>query len=136
MFNKFFDCLNVRCQEECVKRRKPDVRPFRSVTDPRIAVSYVYHIYFIKLLNYYSGSNMIFLATLTSGKPKCNKEIAPQVKKIVCVSPKKRWKVSVSQVITILVYASYLCLQEYIDVLSYVYYSTDTCKITADSIIL
>ena len=44
VFNKFFDCLNVRCQEECVKRRKPDVRPFRNVTNPRILVGYAYLI--------------------------------------------------------------------------------------------
>ena len=39
IFNKFFDCLNVRCQEESMRRRKPDMRPFRDVNDPRLHVS-------------------------------------------------------------------------------------------------
>ena len=25
IFNKFFDCLNVRCQAECVRRRKANI---------------------------------------------------------------------------------------------------------------
>ena len=68
--------------------------------------------YFTNSLNnnyYYSGSRRIVLATLTSGN---SKKIVPQLKKIECVSPKKRWKVSVSQVITFLVYATYLLLMK------------------------
>ena len=30
MFNKFFDCMNVRHLKECVYKRKPDVRPYNS----------------------------------------------------------------------------------------------------------
>ena len=39
-FNKFFDCMNVRCLKECIYKRKPDVRPYNSVTDSRITVRY------------------------------------------------------------------------------------------------
>ena len=36
MFDKFLDCLNVRC---CVQHRKPDLRPYRSPDDGRLKVS-------------------------------------------------------------------------------------------------
>ena len=38
-FNKFFDCMNVRCLKECILKRKPDVRPYNSTSDNRIEVS-------------------------------------------------------------------------------------------------
>ena len=38
-FDKFFDCLNVRCLSASVRRRKPDLRPYRSPDDPRLKVS-------------------------------------------------------------------------------------------------
>ena len=52
IFNEFFDCLNVRCQEECVRRRKPDMRPFREETDPRlhICMAYSYLIFTILII--------------------------------------------------------------------------------------
>ncbi len=37
-FNKFFDCMNVRCLDECILKCKPDVRPYNSTTDNRIKV--------------------------------------------------------------------------------------------------
>lgn len=40
MFDKFFDCLNVRSFTECTEKRKPDVRPYRSKDDPRFDVSF------------------------------------------------------------------------------------------------
>ena len=42
MFNKFFDCLNVRSLEEHVHKRNPDIRPYRSPTDPQLQVSHVH----------------------------------------------------------------------------------------------
>lgn len=40
IFNKFFDCLNVRSLDECVLKRKPDMRPCRNKTDSRLEVKY------------------------------------------------------------------------------------------------
>lgn len=37
-FNKFFDCMNVRCLKECIHKRKPDVRPYNSTSDNRLEV--------------------------------------------------------------------------------------------------
>ena len=37
-FDKFFDCLNVRCISESINSRKPDLRPYRSPDDPRLKV--------------------------------------------------------------------------------------------------
>ena len=39
-FNKLFDHLNVRSLQECVLKRKPDMRPFRSPDDPRLDVCF------------------------------------------------------------------------------------------------
>lgn len=39
IFDKFFDCMNVRSFTECFEKRKPDRRPYRSVDDPRFDVS-------------------------------------------------------------------------------------------------
>ena len=33
MFDRFFDCLNVRSLDECVKKRKPDRRPYKYKND-------------------------------------------------------------------------------------------------------
>jgi hypothetical protein len=38
MFDRFFDCLNVRCMDECVKKRKPDRRPYKYKDDSRLKV--------------------------------------------------------------------------------------------------
>ena len=38
VFDRFFDCFNVRCISECVKKRKPDLRPYRDPCDSRLAV--------------------------------------------------------------------------------------------------
>lgn len=37
-FDKFFDCLNVRCISESVHSRKPDLRPSQSPYDSRLKV--------------------------------------------------------------------------------------------------
>lgn len=39
MFDKFFDCLNVRCISASVQHRKSDLRPYRSPDDERLKVS-------------------------------------------------------------------------------------------------
>lgn len=41
MFDRFFDCLNVRCTSEGRQKRKPDLRPYRDPNDSRITVSIV-----------------------------------------------------------------------------------------------
>jgi len=38
MFDKFFDCLNVRDLHQWVKKLKPDLKPYRKVTDARFEV--------------------------------------------------------------------------------------------------
>ena len=38
-FDRFFDCMNVRCTSEGVYKRKPDLRPYRDPSDPRLSVS-------------------------------------------------------------------------------------------------
>ena len=38
MFDKFFDCLNVRSKDECVKKQKPDRRPYKYKDDNRLEV--------------------------------------------------------------------------------------------------
>ena len=38
VFNKFFDCLNVRSTKEYVMKRKPDVMPYQDKDDPRLQV--------------------------------------------------------------------------------------------------
>ena len=37
-FDKFFDCLNVRDLHQWVKKLKPDLKPYRKVTDARFEV--------------------------------------------------------------------------------------------------
>lgn len=38
IFDKFFDCLNVRSLDECVLKRKPDKRPYKYEDDSRLKV--------------------------------------------------------------------------------------------------
>lgn len=38
-FDTFFDCLNVRCPDEYIKRRKPNLKPYRSPDDTRLKVN-------------------------------------------------------------------------------------------------
>ena len=44
IFNKFFDCLNVRCTEEYIQKRNPNIRPYTDKNDKRLQVC-VGHIY-------------------------------------------------------------------------------------------
>lgn len=39
MFDRFFDCMNVRSKGEGRNKRKPDLEPYQSVDDPRFHVS-------------------------------------------------------------------------------------------------
>ena len=39
MFDKWFDCLNVRSLHLLIHKRKPDLKPYTSVDDPRFHVS-------------------------------------------------------------------------------------------------
>ena len=45
LMDRFFDCLNGRSTEEAERKRKPDLRPYRSVVDERfqVSLSYVLH---------------------------------------------------------------------------------------------
>ena len=38
LFDKFFDCLNVRNLDEWAKKRKPDLKPYSSPDDNRLQV--------------------------------------------------------------------------------------------------
>ena len=38
MLDRFFDCLNLRSMDECVKKRKPDRRPYKYKDDSRLVV--------------------------------------------------------------------------------------------------
>ena len=40
MFDKFFDCFNVRCVSESVQKRKPHLWPYRDPCDSRLSVSF------------------------------------------------------------------------------------------------
>ena len=44
MFDHFFDCLNVRCLSEWKVKRKPDLKPYTSVDDPRLEVRIIYNV--------------------------------------------------------------------------------------------
>ena len=37
-FDRFFDMMNVRSLDESVLKRKPDLRPYRSISDSRFKV--------------------------------------------------------------------------------------------------
>ena len=50
-FDKFFDCLNVRCCGEYCKRRKPNLAPYRQESDERLVVSLMIVGYMV-LLNH------------------------------------------------------------------------------------
>lgn len=43
MFDRFFGCLNVRSMDECVKKRKPDRRPYKYKDDPRLGVIVIFY---------------------------------------------------------------------------------------------
>lgn len=38
-FDKFFDLMNVRSLDEGIKKRKPNLVPYRETTDDRLLVS-------------------------------------------------------------------------------------------------
>ena len=39
LFDRFFDCFNVRSIDESIIKRKPDLRPYRGPLDTRLSVS-------------------------------------------------------------------------------------------------
>ena len=46
IFDRFFDCLNVRCLSEWKVKLKPDLKPYTSVDDPRLEVRQcIYDVY-------------------------------------------------------------------------------------------
>ena len=40
MFDRFFDCLNVRSLSEWQKKKKPDLKPYSSSDDERLKVTF------------------------------------------------------------------------------------------------
>lgn len=74
VFDKFFDCLNVRSRDAHIKRRKPNLKAYTSVNDERLKVNcvpvplcYYYFINFIVFLTC-SGWRMISLVTSRNGR--------------------------------------------------------------------
>jgi len=41
MFDRLFDCLNVRSLNQWVQKMKPDLKPYTSIDDPRFKVSLI-----------------------------------------------------------------------------------------------
>lgn len=39
LFDRFFDCFNVRCLKEGTQKRKPDLQPYTDPCDCRLTVS-------------------------------------------------------------------------------------------------
>lgn len=47
LFDKFFDCVNVRDDQQWRRKRKPDLKPYRSLDDERFEVSiFISHVSF------------------------------------------------------------------------------------------
>jgi hypothetical protein len=40
LMDRMFDCMNVRSETEGIRRRKPDLLPYRDENDPRFQVGY------------------------------------------------------------------------------------------------
>ena len=49
MFDKFFDCVNVRTLSEGIKKKKPNLMPYRSSSDERLKVCFFVCLSFIFL---------------------------------------------------------------------------------------
>ena len=41
MFDRLFDCLNVRDLHQWVRKLKPDLKPYRNADDPRFKVNHI-----------------------------------------------------------------------------------------------
>ena len=52
MFDKFFDCLNVRSPDEHQRRLKPNLKPYTRSDDERLTVSGSLYSFCFKLLAY------------------------------------------------------------------------------------
>lgn len=42
LFDKLFDCLNVRSVNEAITKKKPNLKPYKSATDERLKVSHTW----------------------------------------------------------------------------------------------
>ena len=52
IFDRVFDCLNGRSVLECKHRRKPDLRPYKSIDDDRLQVSKMYNYVHYSTIEY------------------------------------------------------------------------------------
>lgn len=52
MFDKFFDCMNVRHPTEHIQRRKPNVKPYARMDDERFTVCLLIFITHLAGTNY------------------------------------------------------------------------------------
>ena len=46
IFDRFFDCLNTRHPKEGILKRKPDLSPYRSLSDTRLKVCLYVKLYY------------------------------------------------------------------------------------------
>lgn len=63
VFDRFFDCMNTRSLSEGRQKRKPDLEPYRSHKDSRLAVSIAAGVHgsmFMSMSLTYSGWKVIF----------------------------------------------------------------------------
>lgn len=58
MFDKFFDCLNVRHPDVHIKRRKPNLKPYTSATDERLNVLNCVTV-LITIKNYFTINSVV-----------------------------------------------------------------------------
>ena len=45
IFDKFFDCLNVRSTREGFCKRKDELKPYENIDDPRFQVNFLFYIH-------------------------------------------------------------------------------------------
>ena len=70
MFDRFFDCMNVRHPKEWVTKKKPDLKPYTSTEDPRFEVCTRYYflpLFSITIIFFNSGCKRSFSSTLMIG---------------------------------------------------------------------
>jgi len=122
-FDRFFDCMNVRCFTECFEHRKPDLRPYRSPKDDRLKVTnssithLKWHCYMVTHTHTHththahthtlytahthvrSGSRKISYCISRNGRPVLNSEKALQMlRSRLCVLARKPYLVCEWQV--------------------------------------
>ena len=47
MFDRFFDCLNIRAYSEGKKKRKPNLLPYRTANDTRLKVLILLILFYV-----------------------------------------------------------------------------------------